>query len=622
MALVLADRVRETTTTVGTGTVTLAGAVTGFQSFAVVGDGNTTYYTIAGQGTSEWEVGIGTYTSSGTTLARTAVLASSNSGSLVSFSAGTKDVFVTYPADKSVNQDANGNVGIGTSSPDANLTVNGAASFAAGTALLPSIARAGDLNTGIFFPAADTIAFSEGGVEAMRIDSAGNVGIGVTPSAWGTFKAIQINGMSLAATSLNSQFLTNAYFDGTNYRYLTNAGAISYYQDQNTGHAWSRAGAGTAGNTIAFTQAMTLDTSGRLLLGTTASQTLSTAGVVGNLQIETANGSANATMVRNTANSTGPIFAFGKSRGAALGSRTVVVSGDILGEVRFDGADGTNMLDAASIIAQVDGTPGTNDMPGRLVFSTTADGASSPTERLRITAAGAINMAATSSLQKGGVNTYTLKGITYLTSGTGATYDTPDYVRAIYVECVGGGGGGGGVDGQGAGTGVGGGGGAGGGYVAKLITSPSNSYTYTIGAGGTGGAAGANGGAVGGDTTFTDGTITLTATSGNGGNGLTASASNAYYNQSTGGDGTGGDVGIGGQRGGARSRGNFAQYYGGYGGGSVFGQGGGGNAGTNSSGGNGTNYGGGGGGGANDGTTSNYAGGNGFQGVIRITEYY
>jgi hypothetical protein len=103
MALVLADRVKETTTTTGTGTVTLLGASTGFQSFAVVGNANTTYYTIAGQTTSQWEVGIGTYTSSGTTLARTAVLASSNSGSLVSFSAGTKDVFVTYPAGRSVS---------------------------------------------------------------------------------------------------------------------------------------------------------------------------------------------------------------------------------------------------------------------------------------------------------------------------------------------------------------------------------------------------------------------------------------------------------------------------------------------------------------------------------------
>ena len=102
MAFVLADRVRETTTTTGTGTVTLAGAVLGFQSFSAIGNGNTTYYTIAGQGTSEWEVGIGTYTSSGTTLSRTTVLASSNSGSLVNFSAGTKDVFCDYPAGRAV----------------------------------------------------------------------------------------------------------------------------------------------------------------------------------------------------------------------------------------------------------------------------------------------------------------------------------------------------------------------------------------------------------------------------------------------------------------------------------------------------------------------------------------
>lgn len=102
MALVLADRVRETTTVAGAGTATLLGAVTGYQSFAVIGDGNTTYYTISGQGTAEWEVGIGTYASSGTTLARTTVLASSNAGSLVSFSAGTKDVFVTYPSERAV----------------------------------------------------------------------------------------------------------------------------------------------------------------------------------------------------------------------------------------------------------------------------------------------------------------------------------------------------------------------------------------------------------------------------------------------------------------------------------------------------------------------------------------
>ena len=98
MAIVLKDRVKETTTSTGTGTITLAGAVSGFQSFAAIGNGNETFYTIAGGG--EWEVGIGTYTSSGTTLSRDTVLDSSNSGSLVNFSAGTKDVFVTYPAER------------------------------------------------------------------------------------------------------------------------------------------------------------------------------------------------------------------------------------------------------------------------------------------------------------------------------------------------------------------------------------------------------------------------------------------------------------------------------------------------------------------------------------------
>jgi len=128
MALVLADRIRETTTTAGAGTITLAGATTGYQSFAAVGNGNTTYYTIAGQTTGEWEVGIGTYTASGTTLARTTILASSNAGSIVTFSAGTKDVFVTYPAGKSVNQDANGGVTIAAPTSGIPLYVSGTGS--------------------------------------------------------------------------------------------------------------------------------------------------------------------------------------------------------------------------------------------------------------------------------------------------------------------------------------------------------------------------------------------------------------------------------------------------------------------------------------------------------------
>ena len=108
MAFVVKDRVKETTTTTGTGTVTLAGAATGFQSFAAIGDTNSTYYAIVAQTGTEWEVGIGTYTSSGTTLSRTTVLSSSNSGSLVNFSAGTKDVFVSHPAELAAFANGNG----------------------------------------------------------------------------------------------------------------------------------------------------------------------------------------------------------------------------------------------------------------------------------------------------------------------------------------------------------------------------------------------------------------------------------------------------------------------------------------------------------------------------------
>lgn len=91
-------------------------------------------------------------------------------------------------------------------------------------------------------------------------------------------------------------------------------------------------------------------------------------------------------------------FSFAKSRGGVIGTHAVVSSGDSVGETYYFGSDGTNFIEAARIGAAVDGTPGTNDMPGRLVFSTTADGASSPTERMRIANTGLVTLAATSGL--------------------------------------------------------------------------------------------------------------------------------------------------------------------------------------------------------------------------------
>ena len=109
MALVINDRVKETTTTTGTGTVSLAGAVTGFETFAAgIGNSNTVYYCIAHQDQAEFEVGLGTLDGTSANLTRTTVISSSNSDAAVNFTSGTKDVFCTLPASKSVYLDATG----------------------------------------------------------------------------------------------------------------------------------------------------------------------------------------------------------------------------------------------------------------------------------------------------------------------------------------------------------------------------------------------------------------------------------------------------------------------------------------------------------------------------------
>jgi len=149
------------------------------------------------------------------------------------------------------------------------------ATVGAGTAAAPSITTTGDTNTGIFFPAADTIAFSEGGVESMRIDASGNMGLGVVPSAWDTNRRVfQFGGSGALWTSTSGNGTTflsnNMYFDGTNFRYLNTGGASYYALASDGSYAWNTAASGTAGNTISFTQAMTLDASGNLGVGATS----------------------------------------------------------------------------------------------------------------------------------------------------------------------------------------------------------------------------------------------------------------------------------------------------------------------------------------------------------------
>jgi hypothetical protein len=205
MALIIKDRVKETTTTEGTGTVTLAGASTGFQSFAAIGNANTTYYTIAGQGTNEWEVGLGTYTASGTTLSRDTVLSNSlGTTAKINFSAGDKDVFCTYPSGKSINQDASG-----------------------------------------------------------------NVGIGVTPSAWNTaYPALQIgNTGSINAESATESMAisSNVYRSGLSTLRIKTGWATQYIQFSGY-HVWQTSlnGTGAAGSSVNFTSPMELTPTGNL----------------------------------------------------------------------------------------------------------------------------------------------------------------------------------------------------------------------------------------------------------------------------------------------------------------------------------------------------------------------
>ena len=187
MALVLADRIKETTATTGTGTLTLTGAQAGFQSFASVGDGNTTYYAIQHTVLNEFEVGIGTYTSSGTTLSRDTVLASSNAGSLVNFSSGVKVAFVTIPESASVYEDESDNV-----------TVAGKITVGTGpTAQL-------DVATKAYVDAATAASIHIH--DAVRVEKEGNLtatynngtaGVGATLTNSGTQAALVIDGITL-----------------------------------------------------------------------------------------------------------------------------------------------------------------------------------------------------------------------------------------------------------------------------------------------------------------------------------------------------------------------------------------------------------------------------------------
>jgi hypothetical protein len=155
------------------------------------------------------------------------------------------------------------------------LTLSTPLVFPAGTVSAPSITTTGDTNTGIYFPAADTIGFVEGGVESMLLDASGNLGLGVTPSAWGS--ANRVLEMSDGYASFSGwtsdgsvNVVSNAFRNSSNSWVYKNSFFASRYTQVNSEHRWFTAPSGTAGNAISFTQAMTLDASGNLGIGTSS----------------------------------------------------------------------------------------------------------------------------------------------------------------------------------------------------------------------------------------------------------------------------------------------------------------------------------------------------------------
>ena len=320
-----------------------------------------------------------------------------------------------------------------------------------------------------------------------------NVGVGVTPSAWSaSYKALQV-GSSAALYDIGqsdrSGVASGAYYNGTNWLYTASQNATRAEQYDGA-FAWYNAPSGTAGSAVTFTQAMTLDASGNLLLGTATS--LTNDGLIPRLQITgTTQASSFAAITKFGADTAASGLILSKSRAAAVGSRAIVVSGDTVGLFDFTADDGAAFIPAATIKAQIDGTPGLNDMPGRLVFSTTADGAATPTERLRIDSSGNVTIAnLPSNTSSSAANVYVdangklFKGATardkawsYFTAS--GTYTVPAGVSSIRAYAGGKGGNGGTATYNAAAAGGGGGGFA----YGDIAVTAGQTVTITISAG-------------------------------------------------------------------------------------------------------------------------------------------
>ena len=328
MALVLADRVRETTTTTGTGAVTLGGAYTGFQTFSAgVGNANSTYYTIANVLTGEWEVGIGTYTSSGNTLSRDTVLASSNSGSLVSFVSGSKDVFVTQPAERNVYVSGTDILAANSASLKTNYGGTGLTSYTAGD--LPYYSTGTALSK-LGIGAANTVMTSSGSAPqwSTSINISGSV-TAASDSAFTSTGALQISAGTTAQRPTgavgkirwNSTLSQYEGYDGSNWTLL--GGAVISNDTSTSSNLYPTFASVTSGN------ASTLYTSNANLLYKPSTGDLQATAMVSSngITINSTTVSANYTIATGTNGfSVGPMtVASGVSVTVSSGQQWVVI---------------------------------------------------------------------------------------------------------------------------------------------------------------------------------------------------------------------------------------------------------------------------------------------------------
>ncbi len=313
-----------------------------------------------------------------------------------------------------VNIDSSGRLGIGTSAPSSALDVEGIVTAKSGAFDAGGFLNkyGGDANSRSWWIKSDTHSYGDFAIRQsttqtgssydtkLLIDASGRVGIGTTSPS----ERLHVAGTTLAYGNGAAPF---------RWGNTSSVGTLTYSGDD----ALIQTSSGSASLVFLRSSAETarIDSSGRLLVGTSSARANFYNSTV-NSQVllesnSTSSGERILANVHNSASANGPIFLLAKSRSASIGGNTVVVDGDALGAIDFQGNDGSEFVLGARIQAEVDGTPGANDMPGRLVFSTTADGASSPTERMRITNGGRIEV-------WGGSNVNSINLVTPVTAGT------------------------------------------------------------------------------------------------------------------------------------------------------------------------------------------------------------